>query len=304
MALLGVAAGVAVCGQADKAANEPTTAPSAQAIADLLRSAPAGWEITHGPIVYNADNLWEWIDGEAEDFLEYRFSFAVAAVYSKPDLSVEVGVFVMQTPLDAFGVFSRQRTEESRPGLFPNASFWEDTQVHVWRNYAYIRFIPSAEQAASRLAVRKLAEAVIEPIGPAKTIPALLRILPAGNMVRNTLQFRRRNVLGQDFLRNGAWADYRTGEHRLTLLVLDCGGAKQAGQTLSRLSSYLGCASQVPMLGQAALSGASKVYGSTLTMRQGRYVAAVLHAQPRDFAIALLRRVSVNVRIVKAGGAR
>lgn len=275
-------------------------APTSQQMVELLGKPPAGWQVVQGPAVYNEDNLWEWIDGEVPEVLTYLFDFAVSALLSSGDVQVEVGAFVMKTPLDAFGYFSHRSSPENKPAPLGNAAFWDGTQLHVWRNYAYLRFMPSTQDPKVKTRVRELADALLEHLPAAEKIPTLLTILPTNNRVPMTLAFTRSNVLGQGKLTNGVSADYRMGNKMMTAWVLDCGDKDSAKQVLALLAQVLGKQRAIAALGDEAFAGFTEDYGPTIALREEGYAAFVVHAVPPDFAEALLRMLTVRIRIAEA----
>ncbi len=276
--------------------------PTRQELTNLLKSAPAGWQVTQAPKLYDEDNLWEWIDGEAPEVLAYRFDFAGSALQTSGDLRVEIGVFVMKDPLDAFGLLSHQSTEGIKPAPLGNASFWEGSQLHVWRNYAYLRLLPSSEDLQARTPVRELADKLLEKLPAAEKIPPLLGLLPKNNQVPTSLAFVRSNVLGDGRLSNGVSANYRAGGKVMKVWVLDCGSKDGARQALVVMAQILGKTRTISALGDEAFAGTAELYGPTMAMREQNYAACVLKALPPDFAEALLRMLTVRIRISEAQG--
>lgn len=276
--------------------------PTRQEVTNLLKTVAPGWQVTQAPKLYDEDSLWEWIDGEAPEVLAYRFSFAGSALHTSGDLRVEVGVFVTEDPLDAFGLLSHQSTEGSKPAPIENASFWEGSQLHVWRNYAYVRFLPSSQDVQARTPVRELADKLLEKLPAAEKIPPMLGLLPKNNQVPASLAFVRSNVLGDGRLSNGVSADYRAGGAVMKAWVLDCGSKDGARQALAVMAEILGKTRSISALGDEAFAGASNLYGPTIAMREQNYAACVLKALPPDFAEALLRMLTVRIRISEAQG--
>jgi hypothetical protein len=277
-------------------------APGTSEVLGFLARPPEGWQLAAAPRAFSEDNLWEWIDGDAPQALEYDFGFAACVTYSKDATKVEVGVFVMRTPLDAFGIYSRRRSEQSKPAAFPNNSFWEGTQLHIWRNYAYLRFIPNTSKAEARAAVQQVAEEVCNDFPPAEELPRLLTIPPHQNMVPGSLVFYRRNALGQERLGNAVRALYRSGDKRVALWLFDCGTKDAARATLGLLADLLGKTHPIKALGDEAFGGTSQDYGPAMAMREDGYVGAAVPAVPPDFAEALLRMATVQIRIATAAG--
>lgn len=276
--------------------------PKESEVISLLGRAPEGWQVAVAARKFTADNLWEWINGDAPQVLEYDFGFAACATYSKGQSKVEVGVFVMRTPLDAFGIYSRQRTEQSKPAAFPNNSFWEGTQLHIWRNYAYVRFLPNSNKPEAKGFVQELAEVICEHFPPAEELPRLLTIPPHQNLIQGSMVFYRRNALGQENLGNAVRALYRSGDKRVALWLFDCGNKDAARRILGVLAGLLGKTHTIKALGDEAFGATSQEYGPAIAMREDGYVGAALPAVPLDFAEALLRMTTVQIRIATAAG--
>ncbi len=72
-----------------------------------------GWTQTGEVRVYNAETLWEYIDGAAVLFVEYGVRTCTAADMSAAGVSVTVDLYEMATPLGAVGVFKRENSGAS-----------------------------------------------------------------------------------------------------------------------------------------------------------------------------------------------
>ncbi len=302
------AALVAICCAAAAllAAPQALCAPPSQStLIRALRTLPPGWKLADGPALYSADNLHEWIDGEAVLVQEYDFLFAGQAIAAKGNLRVEIGAFVMKSALDAFGLFSRQRAPQSLGVSIPNSAFWEGGQLHIWRDCVYLRLMPLGRSGTQvRQAVRELAEGPLSVLQPAAKLPLLLRLPQPANLVPNSMVYYRRNALGHRGLNRALRCLYRIGGQKLELWIFDCGNKDGARKTLQLLARILGKTRSVAALGDEAFAGFNSTYKSTMAMREGRFCAAVLHGAPPDFAQALLRMISVRIRMFEAAGER
>jgi hypothetical protein len=75
--------------------------------------AVQGWNRTGEVLVYDTDNLWEYINGAAELFVSYGVRNCRTTDLSSGDLTVTVDLYDMGTPLNAFGVFEREASGEN-----------------------------------------------------------------------------------------------------------------------------------------------------------------------------------------------
>jgi len=67
-----------------------------------------GWTQTGEVRVYNAETLWQYIDGAAVLFVEYGVRTCTTADMSAAGVSVTVDLYEMASPLGAVGVFKRE----------------------------------------------------------------------------------------------------------------------------------------------------------------------------------------------------
>ena len=67
-----------------------------------------GWTQAGEVRVYNAETLWEYINGAAELFVEYRVRTCTTADMVAAGVSLTVDLYEMASPLGAVGVFKRE----------------------------------------------------------------------------------------------------------------------------------------------------------------------------------------------------
>ena len=75
----------------------------------------AGWQWDFEPEIYTPENLYEYINGEAEVYNDYEFMEMVTASHARRDdpmASVKFDIYDMGTPLNAFGIYSNYRRPE------------------------------------------------------------------------------------------------------------------------------------------------------------------------------------------------
>ena len=77
-----------------------------------------GWTQSSEVRIYNAQNLWEYIDGAAVLFEEYGIRTCTTADLSSGEISATVDLYEMCSPLAAVGVFRRESpaAETNLPG--------------------------------------------------------------------------------------------------------------------------------------------------------------------------------------------
>src|SRR5262245_41035166 len=84
----------------------------AAALADLLPKAGAvsTWTLAEEARVYNHDNLYDMVDGQADAFFVYGFEQVAIQRYQNADEAIlEVALWQLATPADAYGLFTSGR---------------------------------------------------------------------------------------------------------------------------------------------------------------------------------------------------
>jgi len=74
-----------------------------------------GWTSTSEVTHYTPENLWEYINGAADQFLDYEFQFLRSREFKSDTTSVTIDIYDMGTPLNAFGMYTTERPIEYTP---------------------------------------------------------------------------------------------------------------------------------------------------------------------------------------------
>lgn len=244
-ALLIVAAIMAAgCGGA-KNKQEETAAGAAAgggaAIAILPDGQAAeGWTRSGEPRVFNADNLWEYINGGAEGYLIYNFQEVATADYQGPDgLQAVVDVYRMADELCGFGIYSSERPYEAQYNQIGCQGYFTGNALHFWQGAYYVKVTSFKEGGEVEPALRKLAEAARANIGGQAVIPPELEAFPPENQIPNTVRYLARDVLGQSDLKNGFTAEYKDGDAEYKLFFILHDGADQAQKSYESYKAFM-----------------------------------------------------------------
>ncbi|HOV75695.1 MAG TPA: hypothetical protein PK967_17190 [Candidatus Hydrogenedentes bacterium] len=229
------------------AAATMAAAPNVFGQEDLARSLgglifAADWKASEAPAVYDAKNLFELINGEAELYFPYGFKRTIAVTYaSAPETGgkISVEVYELGTPLDAFGVYSNYRDERSRLEPFGAEGFMGTTQVLFFQDRFFVKIRLGGKTANGREALRSCAEAVSRVLPPNKEMPEEVKLLRFTGVIPQTTRYVAQSVLGYDFFTMGLTAGAVVATKPVTLFVVLGMSPKDAGDTLNRYIAHL-----------------------------------------------------------------
>ncbi len=169
-----------------------------------------GWTRLTEPDHFDAENLWEYINGQADFFLDYGFVGVDTAEYrdDRSSGSVVLEIYRMGSPPEGFGIFAAERTQEDRSIEIGSGAFLGPNVLGFWQEEYYVKvtsfedgpeieglLISMAEEISSRLPNRG---SVLEP----------LLLFPKEGRVEASERFIPKNFLGQPFLTDAYQVDY------------------------------------------------------------------------------------------------
>ncbi len=225
----------------------PTTASSP--LQEVFRNTAgiSGWATTSEARVYNPNNLFDLVDGQAEAFFAYNFRQVAVQRYQNGDARLDAEVWQLASPADAYGLFTASATGPSasignegdtEPGR--RVSFWQECYV------AHI----SARQKIDDAILMNFARAISQALPNGGERPALVGRLPqTGLKGRGFIFFRKelsiqdqvwlggKNILGLSETTHGVLARYEVRGQTARLLLVEYPASDQASAGLQALQS-------------------------------------------------------------------
>ena len=201
---------------------------------DLLPAsgAVAGWERSGEVAVYVPDNLFDYMDGQAELFFVYNFEKLATQEYKRGDEGpIIVEVHQVSSPADAYGLFSFYATGEPID-LGAGGAVEPGQLVSFWQGRFYSRVFAYGEvEQQSLLALARQVAAGMPEEG---ALPELVTRLPQENLVPGSARFFHQklsldnliwlgdeNILNLSEQTNAVLAVYTYGDVKAQLLVVE-----------------------------------------------------------------------------------
>jgi hypothetical protein len=99
-----------------------------------------GWEIKDSIEIYNVDNLYYYIDGGADIYIEYGFLEAATCKYfnsSGSDIRIEI--YRMTSDTAAFGIFTINSSDNGEQVEFGNLAYLYNYNLDFWKGPWFVR---------------------------------------------------------------------------------------------------------------------------------------------------------------------
>lgn len=225
-----------------------------------------GWLPDGETMSFEPDDLWEYINGQAESFLLYDFRSVAAGYYLDGDgREIKIDVYEHASPLMAFGIYSQFRRPD---GVFFDIgveAFGDEYSLHFWKGRYYVNLQAYADDAGSAQALHAFGRLVAGKIEDAGDWPAELSLFPAQGLVERSVTYITRGVMGSGRLPAAFVADYLRGGESGKLYLMSPGSADLATELLEWYAGQIGAT-----LREATTAGTRYHYGAGEAPYRGR----------------------------------
>jgi hypothetical protein len=194
-----------------------------------LTDVPAGWVVAKSGDrhieTFNAENLFEKIDGRAESFIQYDVQ-GMAYTYYHPagdeSSEAQLYIFEMKDPLKAFGKYGSEKPEDVQPAPLGSEGYVSAGSVFFYSDKYYVQVITTSDDPKVGAFALEIARKVAGRIKPAKpagaevasaaaaTPEVLFQLLPEGPS-RTGEKYVAQDVFGYSFFTDVFLADYDQG---------------------------------------------------------------------------------------------
>jgi hypothetical protein len=229
----------------DDGGSKPSPAMDVPALppSGLLEGlAPAGWKTLGDVTQFNAATLFEKIDGRAEQYLDYKFvRLTCVSLANEQDKSqfIDIYIFDMGRPTQAFGVFSVERSDGLPAIALGREGYRAEASYFFWKGRYYVQVLASnkgTKLAQVGLSVAGTLEKRIEDNGgPIWGLTAL----PETDRIPGTVQYFVTDAMSLDFMKDTYIAQYRKGGAKVMVFLSKQPSPDAAVKTLTSYEAYL-----------------------------------------------------------------
>ena len=190
--------------------------------AELVRLTPEGWELFDEVLRFTAANLYEQINGRAEFYLAYDMvgmSFASFEKSGDDVQFIDVSIYDMGSPINAFGVFSGERSPGEPSVELGRDAYRSGANYYIWKGQDYIQIIASDttdELQRIGMDIARGAAGLVVDSGEPVWGPSAL---PEEDRVAGSEKYFLVDAMGLDFMRDTFTADYRMDDNLVTVFV-------------------------------------------------------------------------------------
>jgi hypothetical protein len=205
---------------------------------------PAGFKDTTPISIYNADNLYEKIDGRATLYTESGFEkLYTRLLVSQADesLMLEFYVYDMGLLKNAFFVYSTQKRPDAQPlpSFNPNFAYKTDNAVFFVKGKYYVELIGSAVSEKLLATAKDFAEKFAQSFADQKTEIPEFSILSCDNLIPGQFKLYTADAFGCEGLNNTFTAIYKIDDKNTTVFISRQDNPQKAKELAEKYYKFL-----------------------------------------------------------------
>ncbi|HEX7501833.1 MAG TPA: DUF6599 family protein [Acidobacteriota bacterium] len=197
-----------------------------------------GWTRDGVVEAFQPENLYEHIDGAAENFLAYGFQrLAVQNYADKQRRALSAEIYYHGSPENAFGIYGSEKPLAGDYLQIGAQGYYEEGVLNFISDAYYVKLNGFDLGAGGREILLGLARRIAAAIGGANLLPETLNAFPAPGRIANSERFIAPHFLGLDFLGAAFSADYERRGEKFKLFIMNVAGEEQARAMLRRYAA-------------------------------------------------------------------
>jgi hypothetical protein len=202
---------------------------------------------------------------------------------------MDVEIYLMGSPLDAFGMFANYRQKEGRALPFGSGSNLSGSQLFFYQGRYFVHIQTTGGAAADPAALAECGMTVAARLPATADRPPELACFDRPGIVRGSERYLPQSLLGYDFLNRGLMADAVLDGASLQLFrLLDTTDSSAAAAFDSYRSQLAGAVVQPAGKDAVILAGVDQLYGPVIVLKKGGCLAGALKFGERKGIPALL----------------
>jgi hypothetical protein len=200
------------------------------------------WKVDGQPYDFHPQNLYEYINGEAEFFIAYGFVELTGAIYTSVaggNDTVTIDIYDMGNKLNAFGVFQSKRGGQVSALNVGAASMGSDDYFAFYKDRFFVEMQAYITSEKEKGGLETMAASIAAQLPGDNTPPPELFYLPEKNRITGSERYIKGGILGHAFLDRGMVGDYRIQGQKITAFVATFPSPSDAVHAVKQHRSFL-----------------------------------------------------------------
>lgn len=244
------------------------------------------WNKKDQPQSFTPDNLYEYINGAADNFLAYDFREMTVQNYEKQKQTASVEIYHHGSAEAAFGIYASEKSPQADYVTIGGEGYYEEGILNFLCGSFYVKISAFGLGENDRRILTDLAGRVATALPEKGGLPAILQVFPAAGKIARSERFILENVFGHKFLHTAFLCEYAVNGKRFSLFILRGRDEAAARAMVEQYMQFAAMPADALRAGKD-LTVADRYNGEMLLRWNGRYVLGISGKEKPDAAVYL-----------------
>ncbi len=183
--------------------------------------------------VYLPQNLWDYIDGAADNYLAYGFIDLYVTEYKKGKNVIKLEIYRQGDNTMAFGIYSSERSSTFNfMNLGSQGYSTSDGAINFFKADYYVKIRTYSKNENVLKSAESLAFKVADMLPGKSEMPSALSLFPGIGKKANEETYINESVLGHKFLNKAFKADYVSENDTFSIFIMENSTPEDAKKTV------------------------------------------------------------------------
>jgi hypothetical protein len=198
-----------------------------------------GWEKKGNPAVYTPDTLYEYINGAADVYLSYDFQQLATMTFENAEKhSFTVDIYQHADAVNGFGIYTQERPQTGPFLTLGTQGYYEQGVLNFLKGSYYVKLSGFDLGDDDKTVLTEAASRVAEKLSGEKSFPHTAGCFPQKGKVDYSERYIAKNFMGHAFLHSAFVADYKVGENKFQVFIIETDNEEETGKILENYLAF------------------------------------------------------------------
>ena len=283
-----------------------SAASAAEPLANAFSPFSADWALKGKPVLYDRDNLFDHINGEAEVYFPYGFDLLASGTYANrkdTELWIIADVYRMGSGLDAFGIYSNYRKPDYDFIKLGAEGFVSPSQLLFYQDRYFVRIQVTGDTEVEKKILIDCGRTISGRLPANYKAPPELAIFHIPEIVPHSERYIAKSLLGYDFFRRGLTADAKGAGGKFQVFAIIEDSPDEAHKAFESYSAYLRSEGKEFRVGHSpardVLESIDPLYGKVHVEQEGGHILGASRLQDFSAAVPVLEKLRARLETIK-----
>jgi hypothetical protein len=216
-----------------------SSAQTANDLKKILEPSYGNWKLADKSQTYNPENLYDFINGAADNFLSYDFQELQVFTYEQAEKYINLEIYIHKGLPQAFGIYS---SEKPGDGKFENIGvqgYVGQDMCNFYTGNYYVKISTHESNPEIPEILRKMAKDLAQRLVKNPECPKAIVSFPVLDKVPNSESYTNTNFLGYESLHSAYVATYKKGDKSFKVFIIELLSADAAKTMVTKYASAI-----------------------------------------------------------------